>query len=106
MAIKIGAVCDLTGPMSFMGIADANVARMVVDDINAAGGLLGGSAAVQQSGDLGREDLLGVVDLGAAERLQPAHDVVRLDLGQRAWRAGVALAGADKIDDLLVSQRQ
>ncbi len=41
MAIKVGAVCDLTGPMSFMGIADANVAKMVVDDINAAGGLLG-----------------------------------------------------------------
>jgi branched-chain amino acid transport system substrate-binding protein len=34
-------VADLTGPMSFMGIADANVARMAVDEINAAGGLLG-----------------------------------------------------------------
>jgi branched-chain amino acid transport system substrate-binding protein len=34
-------VADLTGPMSFMGIADANVARMIVDEINAAGGLLG-----------------------------------------------------------------
>jgi ABC-type branched-subunit amino acid transport system substrate-binding protein len=39
--IKVGAINDLTGPMSFMGIADANVARMVVDEINAAGGLLG-----------------------------------------------------------------
>ena len=39
--IKFGVVADLTGPMSFMGIADANVARMVVDEINAAGGLLG-----------------------------------------------------------------
>ena len=28
-------------PLSFMGIANANVAKMVVDDINAAGGLLG-----------------------------------------------------------------
>jgi branched-chain amino acid transport system substrate-binding protein len=34
-------IADLTGPMSFMGIADANVARMVVDEINAGGGLLG-----------------------------------------------------------------
>jgi ABC-type branched-subunit amino acid transport system substrate-binding protein len=41
MAIKIGAICDLTGPMSFMGIADANVVKMVVDEINASGGLLG-----------------------------------------------------------------
>src|SRR3954447_27055965 len=39
--IKIGVIADQTGPMSFMGIADANVARMVVDEINAAGGLLG-----------------------------------------------------------------
>ena len=38
--IKLGVVADLTGPMSFMGIADANVARMVVDEINTAGGLL------------------------------------------------------------------
>jgi ABC-type branched-subunit amino acid transport system substrate-binding protein len=27
--------------MSFMGIADANVAKMVIDEINAGGGLLG-----------------------------------------------------------------
>jgi ABC-type branched-subunit amino acid transport system substrate-binding protein len=39
--IKLGVIADRTGPMSFMGIADANVARMVVDEINAAGGLLG-----------------------------------------------------------------
>jgi branched-chain amino acid transport system substrate-binding protein len=39
--ITLGVVADLTGPMSFMGIADANVARMVVDEINSAGGLLG-----------------------------------------------------------------
>ena len=39
--IKVGVIADQTGPMDFMGIADANVARMVIDDINAAGGLLG-----------------------------------------------------------------
>jgi ABC-type branched-subunit amino acid transport system substrate-binding protein len=41
MAIKVGVVADMTGPLSFMGIADANVARMVIDDVNAGGGLLG-----------------------------------------------------------------
>ncbi len=40
-AIKIGVIAEQTGPLSFMGIADANVARMVVDDINTSGGLLG-----------------------------------------------------------------
>jgi ABC-type branched-subunit amino acid transport system substrate-binding protein len=39
--IKIGVIADQTGALSFMGIANANVARMVTDDINDAGGLLG-----------------------------------------------------------------
>jgi ABC-type branched-subunit amino acid transport system substrate-binding protein len=39
--IKVGVIAELTGPLSFMGIADANVARMVIDDINDSGGLLG-----------------------------------------------------------------
>jgi ABC-type branched-subunit amino acid transport system substrate-binding protein len=39
--IRVGVIAEQTGPLSFMGIADANVATMVIDDINAAGGLLG-----------------------------------------------------------------
>ena len=39
--IKIGLVTDQTGPLSFLGIANANLARLVVDEMNAAGGLLG-----------------------------------------------------------------
>jgi len=40
-SIKVGVITDLTGPLSFMGIANANVAKMVIDDINSKGGLLG-----------------------------------------------------------------
>jgi ABC-type branched-subunit amino acid transport system substrate-binding protein len=40
-AIKVGVIADQTGPLSFIGIANANVARMVIGDINAKGGLLG-----------------------------------------------------------------
>jgi ABC-type branched-subunit amino acid transport system substrate-binding protein len=40
-AIKVGVIADQTGPLSFVGIANANVARMVINDINAKGGLLG-----------------------------------------------------------------
>src|SRR6185369_11214645 len=40
-SIKVGVIADQTGLLSFVGIANANVARMVVDDINANGGLLG-----------------------------------------------------------------
>src|SRR3954471_190149 len=39
--IKIGLIAELTGPLSFMGIANANLTTMLVDDINARGGLLG-----------------------------------------------------------------
>src|SRR6266513_2020979 len=40
-AIKAGMIAEETGALSFMGRANANVARMVVDEINANGGLLG-----------------------------------------------------------------
>ncbi|MCP1757307.1 substrate-binding protein [Bradyrhizobium elkanii] len=39
--IKVGIATDLTGPIAFAGVADANVARMVINEINANGGLLG-----------------------------------------------------------------
>lgn len=39
--IKVGVLADQTGPLSFVGQANANVARMVIGDINAKGGLLG-----------------------------------------------------------------
>src|SRR5258707_1386680 len=44
--IKVGVIADQTGPLSFMGLANANVARMVVNDINAKGGLLGREVAL------------------------------------------------------------
>jgi len=40
-AIKVGVVTDQSGPLSVMGIANANIARMVINEINAKGGLLG-----------------------------------------------------------------
>ncbi len=39
--IKVGVATDLTGPISWGGIPNANVAKMVIDDINASGGVLG-----------------------------------------------------------------
>jgi ABC-type branched-subunit amino acid transport system substrate-binding protein len=40
-AIKVGVITDQTGPLSFCGVANANVARMVIDEMNAKGGVLG-----------------------------------------------------------------
>jgi branched-chain amino acid transport system substrate-binding protein len=39
----VGLIAEQTGPLSFVGAANANVARMVVGDLNARGGLLGRS---------------------------------------------------------------
>jgi branched-chain amino acid transport system substrate-binding protein len=39
--IKVGMIAEKTGSLSFMGLANANVATMTVEDINAAGGLPG-----------------------------------------------------------------
>jgi branched-chain amino acid transport system substrate-binding protein len=40
-SIKVGVIAEQSGALSFMGRANANVAEMVIDDINANGGLLG-----------------------------------------------------------------
>ncbi len=40
-AIKIGVIADQTGALSVMGVAQANLATLVVEEINASGGLLG-----------------------------------------------------------------
>jgi ABC-type branched-subunit amino acid transport system substrate-binding protein len=40
-AIKVGVIADQTGALSIMGGAQANTATLVVDEINASGGLLG-----------------------------------------------------------------
>src|SRR5579871_150335 len=45
-AIKVGVIADQTGPLSLVGIANANVAKMVINGINAQGGLLGRRVAL------------------------------------------------------------
>src|SRR5258708_3815520 len=40
-AIRVGVITDVTGPLSLLGVANANIAKMVIDDINSKGGLLG-----------------------------------------------------------------
>src|ERR1700719_2710040 len=39
--IRVGVIADQTGALSFVGVANTNVARMVVGHMNAKGGLLG-----------------------------------------------------------------
>ncbi|MEF3698912.1 ABC transporter substrate-binding protein [Desulfolutivibrio sp.] len=39
--VKVGAVLSVTGPASFLGEPEKNTVQMMVDQVNAAGGLLG-----------------------------------------------------------------
>src|SRR5512134_1786753 len=39
--IRIGAIFSVTGPASFLGEPEKNTAKMLEDEINKAGGLLG-----------------------------------------------------------------
>src|SRR3954465_3635246 len=70
-AIKVGVITDLTGPLSFMGIANANVADMVVHDLNASGGLLGPQPR-RIVEDSATDD---AVAAAAAARMVDEHDV-------------------------------
>src|SRR6266581_4382899 len=74
--IKVGVITDQTGPLSFMGIANANVAKMVIDDINAKGGLLGRQV------DLYLEDSATTDSVAAAKATKLVqHDNVDVILG-------------------------
>ncbi len=69
--IRVGVVADQTGPLEPAGLADANVARMVVGDINAKGGLLGRKLELYIE-DGATDD---AVASAAAEKLVTQHQV-------------------------------
>src|SRR6476620_6029100 len=70
---RVGVVTDQTGALSFMGIANVNVAKMVIDDINARGGLLGRPVELFIE-DSATDD--GVAEAVAAKLVERAVDVV------------------------------
>jgi ABC-type branched-subunit amino acid transport system substrate-binding protein len=84
-SIKVGVIADQTGPLSFMGIANANVAKMGVADINANGGLLGRQL------DLIVEDSATIDSVAEAKATKLVqHDDVDVIFGgvfpARSWR--------------------
>jgi branched-chain amino acid transport system substrate-binding protein len=74
--IKVGVLADQTGPLSVIGLANANVARMVVGDINAKGGLLGRRLELHLE-DIASDDT--VAEAKARKLVQ--HDRVDVILG-------------------------
>jgi ABC-type branched-subunit amino acid transport system substrate-binding protein len=70
---RVGVISDQTGALSFMGIANVNVARMVIDDINAKGGLLGRPIELYIEDSATDDD---VARAAAAQLVQADVDVV------------------------------
>jgi len=69
--IRVGVITDQTGPLSFMGVANANIATMVIDEINANGGLLGQQVVLY----LEDSETTDAAAAAAATRLVKDHDV-------------------------------
>jgi branched-chain amino acid transport system substrate-binding protein len=73
--IKVGVITDMTGELSSFGVANANVAKMVIDDINATGGLLGWKIALYL------EDSATTESVGEAKARKLVQDQVDVILG-------------------------
>ena len=74
-AIRVGVIADQTGALSIMGGAQANVATLVVDEINASGGLLGRRVELLIE-DSGTDD--GQAAAAATKLVQDDHVAVLL----------------------------
>ena len=70
---RVGVITDETGALSFMGIANVNVAKMVIDDLNDRGGLLGRPVELFVE-DSATDD--SVTEVAAARLVERAVDVV------------------------------
>ena len=104
--IKVGIATDLTGPIGFAGKANANVATMVVNDINAKGGVLGRSlqliiedtasnesVAVNNVRKLIQRDRVDVVFGGITSSMRNAIKDVIVTRGRDALHLSPALRG-------------
>src|SRR5205814_708053 len=58
---RVGLITDQTGALSFMGIANVNVAKMVIDDINSRRGLLGRPVELFVEDSATDDDVAGAV---------------------------------------------
>ena len=100
--IKVGVITDQTGPLSFIGLANANVARMVIDDINAEGGLLGRQLDLVLE-DSATDDAVAAAK-AAARRARPGRCGLRRHLQLHA--AGDQGPGVDEGKTLYIYPEQ
>src|SRR4051794_33620666 len=66
--IAVGVIADQSGPLAGAGLANANVARMVVGDINAKGGLLGRRVELHLEDSATNDDVAATCAASLVER--------------------------------------
>ncbi|MEO8564163.1 MAG: substrate-binding protein [bacterium] len=66
--IAVGVIADQNGPLAGAGLANANVARMVVGDINAKGGLLGRRVELHLEDSATNDDVAATCAASLVER--------------------------------------
>ena len=70
--IKVGIATDLTGPIGFAGNANANIAKLAIDQINADGGVLGQPIELYIEDTASNESIaVGNVQIGRAHVCTP-----------------------------------
>jgi hypothetical protein len=99
--IKVGVITDITGPLSFAGVANANVAKMVIDDIKTVGRISGVEVYILDRSGCDRAP--GFLVVGRLSDPRPVHQFALppgIDLGRYnavcIWSraAGASLATA------------
>jgi len=65
---RVGVITDQAGALSFMGIANINVAKMVIDDLNDRGGLLGRPSSCSSRTARPTTATVGTADAGRGQR--------------------------------------
>ncbi len=92
--IKVGIATDLTGPIGLAGQANANVARMVVEQINSDGGVLGRPIELHIVDTASNES----VAVGNVRKLVKRHGGVDVVLG------GITSSMRNAIKDIIVKR--
>ncbi len=78
-AIKIGVIAPMTGPQQFEGQTEVDAVRMAVDEVNKAGGILGGRMITLVAEDDGAQPAQGA---SAVEKLITKDKVVAIQGAQ------------------------
>ena len=65
---RVGVITDQAGALSFMRIAKVNAAKMVIDDLNDRGGLLGRPSSCSSRTARPTTATVGTADAGRGQR--------------------------------------